>query len=382
LEGFFRGLPSKPDVGVVIVTHLSPTRESNLSEILARFTTLPVHLVQHGTEVQPNAVYVLAADSVLGIENGRLQLRRQSAARRERKPIDIFFGALARDRGELAVGIVLSGGDSDGTLGLKAIKERGGLTIAQVADGFGPGYRDMPDSAIASGFVDLAVPADQMGAKVIEFAHGPEQLRNLVDAAEEDARDQALEQMKSDICVLLRNRIGHDFSGYKTRTFLRRVQRRMQVNQLSTAEAYLERLRQEPQEVAALFRDLLINVTNFFRDSDAFDSLATLVIPKLFEERSTEDAVRVWVPGCSTGEEVYSIGMLLREHMDTLTQPPRVQIFATDIDERALAVGRAARYPEALLETISPERRKRFFIDDGSSYVVAKDARAVHLLTA
>jgi two-component system CheB/CheR fusion protein len=132
-------------------------------------------------------VYVLAADSILGIENGRLQLRRQSAARRERKPIDIFFGALARDRGELAVGIVLSGGDSDGTLGLKAIKERGGLTIAQVADGFGPGYRDMPDSAIASGFVDLAVPADQMGAKVIEFAHGPEQLRNLVDAAEEDA---------------------------------------------------------------------------------------------------------------------------------------------------------------------------------------------------
>ena len=375
MEGFFRGLPSKPNVGVVVVTHLSPTRESNLSEILARFTTLPVHLVQHGTEVRPNAVYVLAADSILGIENGRLQLRRQPTGRRERKPIDIFFGTLARDRAELAVGIVLSGGDSDGTLGLKAIKERGGLTIAQVADGFGPGHRDMPDSAIASGFVDLAIPADQMGAKLVEFAHGPEQLRNLVDAAEQEAHDQTLEQLKSDICVLLRNRISHDFSGHKTRTFLRRVQRRMQVTQLSTAEAYLERLRQDPQEVAALFRDLLINVTNFFRDSDAFDSLATLIIPKLFEERSTEDVVRIWVPGCSTGEEVYSIGMLLREHMDTLTEPPRVQIFATDIDERALAVGRAARYPEALLETISPERRKRFFIDDGASYVVAKDVR-------
>ena len=156
---------------------------------------------------------------------------------------------------------------------------------------------------------------------------------------------------------------------------MRRVQRRMQVTQLMTVEAYVERLRQEPQEVAALFRDLLINVTNFFRDADAFEGLADLVIPKLFEGRGADDTVRVWVPGCATGEEVFSIAILLREQMDRLAAVPRVQIFATDIDERALGVARAARYPEALLDSVSPERRERFFIPDGGSYVVSKDVR-------
>lgn len=374
LEGFFRGLPSQPGLAVIVITHLSPTHESSLPDILARFTTMPVKAAQQGAEVHANAVYVLVSDAVLGIERGRLQLRRQPSGQRERKLIDIFLTALARDCGELAAGIVLSGGDSDGTLGLKAIKEHGGLTFAQVADGFGPRHPNMPDSAIASGFVDLAIPADQMGAKLVQFVHDPGWLANLAPEADEP-RDQTLREMKSEICALVRNRLGHDFSGYKTRTFLRRVQRRMQVTQLADPDAYLERLRQEPMEVAALFRDLLINVTGFFRDADAFDSLARLVILKLFEERSPGDTVRIWVPGCSTGEEVFSIGMLVREHMVTLAEPPSVQIFATDIDEHALAVARAARYPEALLDGVSPERRQRFFITDGASCVMTKDVR-------
>ncbi|MBN8905034.1 MAG: chemotaxis protein CheB [Rhodospirillales bacterium] len=176
LEGFFRGLPSRPGIGLVIVTHLSPTHESQLPEILTRFTALPIHRAEHGMEVLPDTVYLLSADAVLGIEAGRLQLRTQIPGRRERKPIDVFFSALARDRGERAIGIVLSGGDGDGTLGLKAIKERDGLTLAQVADGFGPGHPDMPNSAIATGMVDLALPVDQMGAKLVEFAHGAQTL--------------------------------------------------------------------------------------------------------------------------------------------------------------------------------------------------------------
>jgi two-component system CheB/CheR fusion protein len=375
LEGFFRGLPSQPDIGLVLVTHLSPTHESRLPEILTRFTALPVHTAEHGMEVLPNAVYVLSADAVLSIEAGRLQVRKQILGRRERKPIDVFFSALARDRGELAIGIVLSGGDGDGTLGLKAIKERDGLTFAQVSDGFGPGHPDMPNSAIAAGMVDFAIPVEQMGAKLVEFAHGAQLIDGLATESAEERADQTVEQVKFEIYALLRNRVGHDFSGYKTKTFLRRVQRRMQITQLATVEAYVERLRQDPQEVAALFRDLMINVTSFFRDNEAFDSLARLVIPKLFDGRSAEDTVRIWVPGCATGEEVFSIGILLREHMDTLTELPRVQIFATDIDEHALGIARAARYPEALLESVSPERRKRFFIEDGASRVVSKDVR-------
>ena len=213
LEGFFRGLPPQPGIGLVVVTHLSPTRESRLPEVLTGFTTLPVHIAQHGMEVLPNTVYVIPADAVLGIENGRLQVRKQNAGLRERKPIDVFFSALAQDRDELAIGIVLSGGDGDGTLGLKAIKERDGLTFAQTSDGFGPGHSDMPDSAIATGFVDFAIPVGEMGAKLVAFAHNAQLTDRLVMDPAEEPTDQSVAQVKSEIYTLLHNRVGHDFSG-------------------------------------------------------------------------------------------------------------------------------------------------------------------------
>lgn len=374
LEGFFRGLPPHPGVGLVIVTHLSPGRESVLHDILSRYTDLPVSVAEDGMEVENNRVHVMPADVVMTIEDRRLSVKKNSS-RRERKPIDIFMSALAVDVGELAGGVILSGGDADGTLGVKAIKERGGVTFAQVADGFGPQHADMPDAAISSGLIDFALPANEMGRELVEFVRSIELLEQMIGEAPEDAEHQTIGPSLPEIYGILRNQIGHDFSGYKTKTFVRRVLRRMQVTQLSTIEAYLERLRQEPQEVGALFRDLLINVTNFFRDEDAFQALATSVIPKLFEGRGADDTVRIWVPGCATGEEVFSIAMLAREHMDTLSALPRVQIFATDIDERALAVARSARYPEALLDSVSLERRKRFFIADGGSFVVSKDVR-------
>jgi two-component system, chemotaxis family, CheB/CheR fusion protein len=373
LEGFFRGLPADPGFAIVIVTHLSPERESLLPEVVSHLTTMSVKTVTDNIEVKPNCVFVLTSSAILTMEQRRLIVRR--ARRRERKPIDIFFSSLAIDAGEMAAGVVLSGGDGDGTLGIKAIKERGGITLAQAADGFGPSHPDMPESAIATGFVDFAIPVEEMGRKLVEFGHGNLLIERMIDQSRQDPEEQGIPAAMPDIYALLRNQIGHDFSGYKAKTFMRRVLRRMQVTQHATVEGYVERLRQEPQEVSALFRDLLINVTNFFRDADAFESLAASVIPKLFENRGADDTVRVWVPGCSTGEEVFSIAMLLREQMDKMTAVPRVQIFATDIDERALSVARVARYPEALLDSVSPERRKRFFILDGGSYVVSKDVR-------
>ncbi|MBV9655463.1 MAG: PAS domain-containing protein [Acetobacteraceae bacterium] len=374
LEGFFRGLPDEPGLAVVIVTHLSPQRESILHEIIARYTSMTVQVAADGMRVDSNKVYVLPADAVLSIEGDRLRIRKPPKSRSERKPIDIFLSALAANQGEMAAGIILSGSDSDGTLGIKAIKERGGLTLAQIEDGYGPHHTEMPDNAIATGFVDFAVPADEMGSKLVEFVRGLKALNEaggLMDGGE----GQSIDNVRPEIYNILRTQIGHDFSGYKSRTFVRRVQRRMQVTQARSVDGYVEQLRQEPREVGALFRDLLINVTNFFRDGDAFESLARDVMPKLFEGRGADDTVRIWVPGCSTGEEVFSIGMLLREEMDKLPALPRVQVFATDIDERALMVARAARYPAALLDSVSPERRSRFFVPDGGSFVVAKEVR-------
>ena len=375
LEGFFRGLPERPGLAVVVVTHLSPERESRLHEILARYTDLPVQIAANDQQVEPDRVYVLPADAILGMKGGRLQMTRPNVGQRERKPVDIFFSALAADQGEHAAGVVLSGGDGDGTLGVKAIKERGGLTLAQVADGHGPMHPSMPDSAIATGLIDLALPVDEMGARLAEFARGLQMLDGIMTAKGPAGQGRELDEARQEICAILRNQVGHDFAGYKPKTFLRRVQRRMQLGQLDTVAGYLELLRQHPQEVNALFRDLLISVTNFFRDADAFEALATTVVPRLFEGRGADEMVRVWVPGCATGEEVFSLAILMREHMDRLSSVPRVQIFATDIDDRALGVARAARYPGPLLDSVTQERRERFFIPDGGSYVVAREVR-------
>jgi two-component system, chemotaxis family, CheB/CheR fusion protein len=369
LEGFFRGVKTDYGMAFVVVTHLSPDRESQLHDVVKRFTDMPVAIAQDGARIELGWVYVLPENALLSVEKRHLHLRKQNAFRRERKPIDIFFSSLAKDQAEYAVGIVLSGGDGDGTLGIKAIKEHGGLTLAQAADGSGPRYPDMPQTAIASGFVDLAVPAEEMGAKLVQFARGFH-LRD--DRESGNDRVQAAQEA---IYNILRKQTGHEFSGYKEKTFLRRVHRRMHVLQLDTLDAYVERIRQDVVEVRNLFRDLLINVTNFFRDADAFNALKTTVIPHLFEDKSADQTVRVWVPGCSTGEEVYSLAILLREHMAALSEAPRVQIFATDIDEPALTVARAARYPEALLDGVSLERRERFFVNDGGSYVVNKAVR-------
>jgi two-component system CheB/CheR fusion protein len=364
LETFFRAVPAENGMAFVVVTHLPPYHDSLLAEILGRATEMPVVNARDDQPVEAQHVYVLPPSAALTIRQGRLRLRQTAAEGRERAPIDVFFTSLAEDQGEHAIGVVLSGGGSDGTLGLKALKENGGLTIAQGANQTRPRFADMPSNAVAAGFVDLVLPVEDIAERIIAY------VGNWA-ALDTERSDEALGKIYNLLCT----RTGHDFSEYKDRTFQRRVQRRMQVVQTTKLEDYADRLQQDTDEVRALFRDLLIGVTDFFRDAEAFHALETQVVPKLFEGKGAGEEVRVWVAGCATGEEAYSIAILLREHMDIVEASPKVQIFASDIDETAMTVARAARYPAALVNEVSAERLKRFFVQEGASYRVIKDLR-------
>lgn len=373
MRGFFRGVPATLGAAFVVVTHLSREHKSLLSDVLARLTPLGVEVAVDGVPVRPGRVYVMPAGFVMSIAGGRLRLKPLRPAIRETKPVDIFLTALAVDQGERAVGVILSGGDGDGAIGIKAIKEHGGLTLAQTLDGSGPEAPDMPISALRTGFVDFGETAERMGDRIAAHfaAISPATQEGQADlvAREFDA------ELLTEIFAILRSQVGHDFSGYKPSTFVRRLQRRISVVGAAGPDNYLKLLRADPAEVGALFRDLLIGVTNFFRDAAAFEALSTHVIPKLFDERASTDVVRIWVPACSTGEEVYSLAILLREHMLTLAEPPRVQIFATDIDERSLTVARTGLYPRTYLSAVTPERIAQHFVVEGDSVVVAKAVR-------
>lgn len=378
LEAFFRAMPERPGLAFVVVTHLAPGQKSALGEILARFTAMRVVVAEDAMRVQTNHVYVAPADAILTIARGALRVQPADPAHHRRHPINHFLGSLAADQGERAVAVILSGSGSDGTLGLSAVKEQGGLTIAQGSARSAPRYTDMPASAIATGLVDMVLPVEEIPGKLVDYVRRFGALDALVledKHPKVDAEGAAKVTPREAICAILRERIGHDFIGYKERSFLRRVQRRMQVLQIERIDAYVDRLRQDPSEAKVLFRDLLINVTSFFRDPEAFAAVERLAIPRLFAGKKAEDSVRVWVPGCATGEEVYSLAILLCEYRERAPAPPRIQIFATDIDEAALELARAARYPAASLEGVSPERLERFFVAESGSYAVAKTVR-------
>ncbi|HEY1799048.1 MAG TPA: CheR family methyltransferase [Stellaceae bacterium] len=371
LQAFFRALPDAPGLSFIVVMHLAEGRASAMPEILARCTALPVHSAEHGATVDPGNVYVLGSDAILSVRRGRLSIQQQ-AAQRERHPIDVLFASLADDAGENAVGIILSGVGNDGTLGVKAIKERGGLTIAQHADHTVLRHPEMPASAVASGAIDLEIPIEAMGTKLLEYA---QRLGLLDPDGKPRSRRHDINRARQQICEVLLGTVGHNFSGYKERTMLRRVERRMQVLELTEIDRYIERLREDRIEVIQLFRDLLIGVTAFFRDKEAFESLGEKVIPPIFLGKGANDAIRVWVPGCSTGEEVYSIAILLLEHMRGLRVRPNVQCFATDIDDAAISIARGATYPAAMLRDVNPELRDRYFTSEGSTYALAKEVR-------
>ena len=370
LHSFFEHMPSDCGMAFVVLLHLPRQHKSMLTEILERWTPMRVLQCTDGLLLEQNCVYVAPPHTFVTLADEHLVIQIQPEdPDRFFRPIDAFFDSLSAVLRERAVGIVLSGTGSDGALGLKAIKEAGGLTIAQGSNGTAPQYHEMPNAAIATGVVDLIAPIEEIPGHLIRMKAGTGGLLSAEGSAGE------ADAAKREICEILRAQLGHDFSGYRTQTFLRRVGRRMQVVNAAGLQDYLTRLRADQDEVTLLFRDLLIRVTSFFRDTQTFTTLEAKVIPGLFEGKMADDAVRIWVPGCATGEEAYSLAILLREHMDGLKGTPTVQVFATDIDDTAIATARLGRYPTTLLEGLSEERRKRFFALVQGSYVVTKEIR-------
>ena len=373
LETFFSGMPTDVDPGMafVIVQHLAPDHNSILTEIIQRHTRMQVFEVVDEMLVRVNCVYVIPPNRDMALLNGSLQLFEPSAARGQHLPIDFLFLSLASDQRERAIGVVLSGAGSDGTLGLRAIKDAGGMLMAQ-----SPAtseFDGMPSSAIATGLVDYELAPGEMPAQLIAYvAHAS---RSLIRQAA--VTTPKTEGALKKIFTLLRGRVGHDFSHYKPNTIQRRIERRMAVHQITAIDDYVKYLQQKPVELEALFRDLLIGVTNFFRDSTAFLALEQQAIPTMFKGKPAGGAVRVWCSGCSTGEEAYSIAMLLQEQMEALRQTYHVQVFATDIDIRAITTARAGLYPASIVSDISAERLARFFTReaDGSAYRIHKSIR-------
>ena len=369
-HSFFDHMPADCGMAFIILLHLPANRKSMLTDILARWTPMQVLDAQDQMRIEVNCVYVPPPHALVTVTDGHLgvQLPQQSNDKLFR-PIDGFFDSLGSALRERAVGIVLSGTGSDGALGLKAIKERGGLTLAQGRDGSAPMYGEMPAGAIATGAVDLVLTVEEMPQHLLRLKAAAVASPPIGDDSNQN------DAARLEICAILHRQLGHDFAGYRTQTFMRRVERRMQVRNVDAIQNYVACLRNDPEEVVLLFRDLLIRVTSFFRDKQTFDTLEAQVIPALFENKRADAAVRVWVPGCATGEEAYSLAILLREHMDHLRGVPKIQLFATDIDDASIATARLGRYPATLLDGLAPERRERFFSASQGSYVVSKEIR-------
>lgn len=363
-----------PDCGLafVIVMHLDPDHKSALADVLRHHAKLPVVTIEDKMEIEPDHIYVIPPNETLTVRSRVLKLNKPAEARGMRTPIDTFFLTLAEDQKDNAACIILSGTGSDGTVGLRAVKEHGGFTMAQA----GAEYDGMMRSALATGLVDFVMPAEEMPEKLGEYFDHAAKLGDDEASVRQEAADHLTQ-----ICTLLRLRTGHDFSGYKDRTLIRRIHRRMQVLQVPDVAGFVERLRKEPEEIDLLFRDLLIGVTNFFRDPAAWDSLERQVIPKLFVGKGADDTVRVWIAGCSTGEEAYSVAMLLREQAPKSAGAPKMQVFASDIDAHALEIARVGRYPATIAADLSPERLARHFIREDGTCRVASDLREICLFS-
>jgi len=372
-EKFFSHMPANGESGMafVLVQHLAPDHKSILCDLIKRYTPMQVMEAEDGMEVRPNCTYIIPPNRDLAFLNGRLYLTEPAAPRGLRMPIDFFFRSLAQDQHERAICIVLSGTGTDGTLGLKAIKGEGGMAMAQSPES--TEYEGMPSNAIATGLVDYVLPPEEMPARIMAYAEQAFGRLPRIASAQAPRADVLLQK----IFVLLRARTGHDFSRYKRNTIGRRVERRMAVNQIQRIEDYVIYLGEDESEVEALFRDLLIGVTSFFRDPEAYEAVRTQVLPRLFSSKAPGGTLRIWVPACSTGEEAYSIAMLMQECVEELKQAFKVQIFATDIDGLAIDQARAGRYPASIASDVSPERLDRFFTPDqaGLAYHIHKRIR-------
>lgn len=373
-EAFFSGMPAdvNPGMAFVLVQHLAPDHKSILSELIRRYTRMEVFEVEDGMQVKPGCAYIIPPNHDMAFLNGALQLLEPGMPRGQRLPIDFFFRSLAQDQGERAICIVLSGTGSDGTQGVRTIKGEGGMVMAQSPES--TAYDGMPRSAIATGLVDYVLPPEAMAPQLIAYVDHA--FGKLAPASSDDASETGNALKK--IFVLLRDQTGHDFSQYKPNTIQRRIERRMAIHQIKGVVDYVKYLRQTPVEVEALFRELLIGVTHFFRDPEAFEILEKQIIPKLLASRPAGTMLRVWAPGCSTGEEAYSIAILLQEQLHALKQSLKVQIFATDVDSHAITTARLGIYPASIAADISPERLARFFAAEPDGTDTAPNHYRIH----
>jgi chemotaxis methyl-accepting protein methylase/signal transduction histidine kinase len=368
LKGFFGAVPPKTGLTFVIVTHLDPTHDSLLPELLAKATPLRVEHAQDRQPLEPDHVYVMPPNRTLTLDQGLMRVKEVADRQGLRGVIDHFFRSLADDQHHRAIAIVLSGTGTEGTLGLRAVKAEGGMAMAQAPDT--ASQSGMPSSAIATGLVDFVLPPDQMPKTLIEYVRTAYVHREAPAATADATR---LTDLHS-ILAVLRARTEHDFRGYRTGTVRRRIEHRMELNQIDTVREYADLLRAQPAEVDRLFKDLLIGVTSFFRDPAAFEELATAVLAALVKEKDP-DTIRIWVPGCATGEEAYSIAIVAAEQIAAAQASCRVQVFATDVDEHALEIGRAGVYPASIALDMSPQRLTRFFTPSDHHCTIVKSIR-------
>ena len=386
LGQFFSHVPPRTPISYVVILHLSPDHDSQLAEVLQMSTSMPVAQVRETMLLEPAHVYVIPPNQTLQASDGTLRLSPMRSVEERRAPVDLFFRTLADAYGPRAAAVVLSGTGPNGSSGLKRIKEHGGLTIAQDTDE--AEYGDMPRNSIATGLVDFVLPIAEMPGQILAYHERIERADILLSDpfGVEPTRGtttpvEALRAAQEwrELLRTLRLRTGQDFSNYKPPTLRRRIERRLNLRGLTTLAEYVRLLHEDLDEPAALMKELLISVTNFFRDRDAFAALENRVIPSLFDRKRGGDQVRVWSAGCATGEEAYSLAMLLAERSASLLDGPGVQIFATDLDEAALAHAREGVYTDAEVADVNPERLQRFFQGESSGHRVRRELREMIL---
>lgn len=368
LKAFMSKVSEDSGMAYIVVVHMPPKQPSMMPELLQKVTPIPVSTAIDGQSIEPNHIYVIPPDKEIAIYKGKIQLL-DTVDKGAVLPIDFFLRSLAQDQGSSAAAIILSGTGTDGTLGVKEIKANDGLVLVQ--DEESAGYDGMPRSAVSTGLVDMVLPPEEMPAKLIQYFKYSKTV--IVQKLATAANDQR--EWLNKIFTILRAQVGHDFSAYKVNTILRRIGRRMGLNHIDSHEMYVRYLRENPVEVEALFRELLIGVTSFFRDIESFEVLKTSILPQLLEGMKQDATFRAWVPGCSTGEEVYSLAIVLRECLNQINGHVNLQLFGTDIDNYAIEKAREGLFPASITADIDHERLKRFFTKEGDFYRIRKKVR-------
>ncbi len=368
LEQFFKNMPNDSGLSFVVVQHLSPDYKSLMVELLSKHTQMKVFRAEDGMEIQPNCIYLIPPKKNMTVFHGKLFLTEQEHHHVINLPIDIFLRSLADDFGDKSIGIILSGTGSDGTLGIRAIKGIGGMVMAQ--DDSSAKFDGMPRSAIATGLVDYILPADKMPEELLKYVKHP-----LTFKTEQKQNFSNQETTLGKILSIIRNHTSVDFTYYKPNTIIRRLERRISINQINSYENYVTYLEQSSKEVNILYKELLIGVTKFFRDQESFDILREQVIPRIFKTKKKDEPIRLWSVGCSTGEEAYSLAILLKEYQDTTGNNQDIKIFATDLDKESIEFGSIGFYPESIVADVSMERLKKHFIKKDKGYQIKETIR-------